>query len=646
MSLQRICCLLLSAWSFALASQPVLAVGSLEQRVTSAIAELEGAEHRFRRPDPQGFENTRQALRVETQRVGEALDSHGKAYAKAWKDHLRWAFLTGNLGPVSEVDLEELALVRRWLYSNRKGLEYPFFAELRKRIDAHLDAVFIFSQPDLELAFQRQVANARQQLNAVVLAPNDTNLAALGRTLGWLERTKQLPRETAFLRSLLSYPNAQIVISKPLIDRAVALLAQKIDQSLPVSDRVTVAGRGLLSRARTASVHGSAHTEGEITLELVANAAFADLQLVYLGKIDSRCRALIGPVTVAMQTLGPVRAVTPVHVSLQGVQLLRTEVFPQVLTKVTGVQAKSNLIRRVGKRRSRDPKSVQQMNSRASFKTASLLQKEMDGRITGVLQEIQQELRQASKSLDSFNEVLAPVVREGASPRWESITSSAQSVTVNITSRRREQLGAVRSYSLPSGEADLQARIHVSFFNNMAETIMAGKTFADTYFMDYGKILHAELPPPLMVHTRSKRWAIVAAKPRPLEISIPGPNRFRIVLRMQRVEIEDEQFPGLTRATIEYHLVKNEFDEYQLERRGEVQLDSPLPEDRQEFLLHKLDAFFAPVLNGGGVALPEGGGLGQLRSLQPGSVEADRDWFSIGINVPTGFLEQWLPAQE
>jgi len=627
-----------------LANQVACATDSLEERTAAAIELLESVELRFAAPDSSWFESTQQALRKETQRVSDNLDAQGEAYAAAWKQHLRWPLLVSNLGSPSEIDVEELALVRRWLYSNRQGLEYPFFAELRKRTDAHLDAAFTLTRPNLEQQFKHQVAMARLQLQALTAQPSDPQAAALGRTLGWLERTQQLPAEIAQVKQLVSAPNAQIVISHSLLQRGLALLAAEVEQTLSVSDRTTIPKSGLLSRSRVADVHGRAHTKGHIALECLTNAAQAELQLVYQGEIESHCRALVGPITLWMQTMGPVRAITPVTISRQGVAIDETQVFPQVHTRVTSVKANNALLKRLGERRSREPESKRQMNSRAKSKAANLLKTEMDERVTAALDQIRAELRQTQSSLDNLGEVLAPIVREGASPRWQGLKSSVSAITVNITSVRREQLGAPTTCPAAAGTADVQARFHVSFFNNMLETIMAGKTFTDDYFMNYGKILHAELPPPLMVHSRSTRWAVVATKPRPFEISIPAPNQFRIELRMQRVEIDSQVFTGPTTVTIHYVLQKNDFDEFELTRQGQVQLDSPLPPAQQAFLLSKFSAFFAPTLNGGGVALPEGGTLGKLRGLEPSGVFADRDWLALGVRVPTEFLEAWLPV--
>ena len=365
---------------------------------------------------------------------------------------------------------------------------------------------------------------------------------------------------------------------------------------------------------------------------------------MYRGEIDSRCRTVVGPVTLAMQTLGPVEAITPVQLSLQGVKLLTTQVVPQVKTRVTGVSAKNDLFRRMGRRRANEPESRRQMNSRASQKAASLLQEEMDERVDTTINDIISELRSARSSLDNFGDVLAPIVREGAAPRWEGVLSTSDDIIVNGMNQRREQFGAPTPCPASDSRPDLQVRLHVSFLNNMAETIMAGKTFTDEYFMRYGRILQAELPPQLMVHARSERWAMVAEKPRPLEITIPAPNEFRIQLRMQQIEIGEDRFTGPTVATMSYHLTANEYNEYRLSRQGDVQLDSPLPREQHEFLMTKLSAFFAPILDAGGVALPEGGSLGRLRGLEPQGAKADQNWLTLGVNVPNQVIEAWLPT--
>jgi len=163
--------------------------------------------------------------------------------------------------------------------------------------------------------------------------------------------------------------------------------------------------------------------------------------------------------------------------------------------------------------------------------------------------------------------------------------------------------------------------------------------------MKYAQLLQAELPLPLMVHSRSQRWAITTHKHRPLELSLPAPNRLEFVMRIEAVEIDGQTFDAPTTATMRYDLVKNEFGEYALARDGQVQLDTGLPTVAREFLHEKLDAFFAPVLDAGGVAIPDGGVLGKLNAVQPAGVRAEANWITIGVNVPDEVLQSLLDYQ-
>jgi hypothetical protein len=304
------------------------------------------------------------------------------------------------------------------------------------------------------------------------------------------------------------------------------------------------------------------------------------------------------------------------------------------------------LIRRLGERRINDPQNKSYMSSRAKAKAVQMLEDEMDDKVAVAVDEIRGQIQRMRGNASEFAEVFAPVIREGAAPVFHSTSSTSEAVAVNIHSQRREQFGAPTAAPLDFAEGDVRFRMHVSFLNNMMETIMAGKVFTDEYFMRYAKVLQATLPVPLMVHARSERWAIVAAKPRPLELRIPGPNQFEFALHIASFELSGEKFDNPTTATIRYELVKNEFDEYYLERQRDVELESTLPSYQREFLHQKLSAFFAPVLDAGGVAIPEGGTLGSLNTLEFLGVMADQDWLVVGVNVPQEFVDSAMKAAE
>lgn len=605
---------------------------------------LTDAEQRFTPPDESWFYETQAALSAEVYRVADALDSQGEQYAQPWKQHLRWHLLEKNLVPLAQINLAEIELARRWMYSNRKGIELPFFEKLRTLTDAYLDAAYTLSQDDLYAQFQANVELARAQVAALVDAPTDAHAAALGRTLGWFERTRQLVQETAELRKLLSHPNAQVLVGKDLISDIMASQSPEIDRTLRVADRSEAPSSRRFQLPRTVHVRGQAHTVGTVSLELRPNPLEAELSIVYNGHVDSHCHAEAGPVSFDLRTVGPMSASKPVTWGPSGIEVGMTDVEPHVCTRVTNINANSNLVRRLGERRIRDPQNQAHMSSRARAKAVELLEQEMDENVTTAIEEIRAELASMQANAGEFAEVFAPVVREGAAPYFHGTASTMEFVAANIMSQRREQLGAATTCPLDFPEGDVRVRIHTSFLNNLMETIMAGKKFTDEYFMKYAKVLQPTLPLELMVHARAPRWAVVAATPRPLELKIPSANTFEFTFRLAGFEIDGEQFATPTTATVRYLLEKTDLDEYYLKRTGPVELVSTMPQEHQEFLHKKLSAFFAPVLDGGGVIVPEGGGIGALNALVFLGVQAEHDWLVLGIDVPPQVIDD-LTAQ-
>jgi hypothetical protein len=618
---------------------------SASEAALTAHAAFAGAEARFQPPNEEWFSTTQLTLRREVERVSRALETLGKSDANVWKTLLRWDLLERNLGPRSTVNLQELQLVRRWMYSNRAGLESPFFAPLRAAMDEHLDAAFTFSHADLRSAFEEHTALARRQILTLRAEPTDANAAALGRTLGWLERTRQLPAEVAQARSLLSRPNAEIVVGDELIRRIMATQAKEITETIAVAETVQVAQTRALQLPRTMHVRGTATTVGQASIRPVPNDKVAELALEYEGAVESTARGRTGPVTLHLEASGSAKATKPVYFGPEGIELGPTQVTPVVASRVTGVSSNSAAARRIAARRSRQPESRAQMNAEARSTTVEQLQSRLDERVEEAVGKLRADMQRVRSKLNEVSDVTAPLAREGATPYFHGAHSTNDGVALTAYARRRDQFGAPTECPIQSIAGDVLVRVHTSFVNNMAETITGGKTLSDEFFMRYAKVIHAELPLPLMVHSRAPRWALTMARYRPIAFENPAANQFVIVVRVDAVHIDDAVKATPSTARIAYELVENEFDEFELRRQGGVELTSDLDEPTREFLLEKLDAFFGPMLNGGGVVVPEGGVLGALRGLESRGVLAEHEWIVAGWNVPPEVIDELLRLQ-
>jgi hypothetical protein len=610
--------------------------------VDAALAALAGAEDQFEEPSSTWFDETHATLRQEAERVSMSLEAHDPAVARAWKEHLRWELLERNLRPLDSVDVAELAVVRRWMYSNREGLEWEFFAPLRAAMDQYLDAAFTLSHADLRGEYAAQLSQLRQQIAALAAVPNDANAAALGRTLGWFERTRQLPNEVSEVKRLLSKPNAVVAVDVEVIRRIMASQAPEVSATVSLVERVEAARTNPLQRRRTIVIRGDATTSGTVRLLPVPNDEHAEFQLVYEGDVETAARGTTGPVTLNLSVTGTAQATKSVTFGRDGLQLGPTDVIPQVQPRLDSITASNELIEWIARRRATHPDARAQMNSQARETAVEQLRLKFDESVEEAIASLRSDFQRIQGSLGEMQDATAPLAREGAEPYFAGAQSDARGARLNSVAQQRGQFGAATPCPVESISADVVVGIHASFFNNMAETITGGKTLSDRFIMKYAKVLHAELPLPLMVHTRAPRWALTMAKHRPLAVEIAAPDRVTFRVRVDAVEIGGATTPTNAIATISYRIQRDQFGDYFLQRQGDLALDAHCAAATAEFLREKLDAFFGPVLNGGGVIVPEGGALGAMQRLQWQGLRADGDWLVVGWNIPAEAVDSLM----
>ncbi len=611
--------------------------GSALAGTGSPAPDFTAAADRYQAIDEQWFYTSQEALRAEAQRVAGLLED---SEAADWKAHLRWGLLEESVRAPLPGRQEDLALVRRWMYSNKPGLESERFAELRRLVDEHLDAVTAFSEPDLPSAVREKAARAAQLSRLLEAEPSEETAAELGRLLGWFDRVGQLANEVSAARTAYSRPNIEMLVSDALIQRVFSHQTGELSETIPLRQKTQAPATRRFQRERTLDVSGSATTTGAVSLRIAENDEQAAFEITYDGTLDAWCRADAGPVVLHLRASGTATAAAPVYFGLEGLSSGEVDVQPVVSSRLTGVTGRSRFLRGVAQRRATHPTSQAAQNREARSTAVEQLGKQLKEQVAFQLDKIRQEADQIRGSLSGLSDVTAPLVREGALPRFDSARSTDRHMVLSVAARNRDQLGAVVAPPAERG-ADLTARFHVSAFNNMAETITGGKRLNDEFFMRYGKLLHAELPIPLMVHSRAGRWAVWPSKRRPFELRIPRTNEIEFVIRLDRVEIDEQLYEGPVELTARYALEGDGFGEVQLTRQGELEIESEQPQGVRSLVLDKFSAFFGPTLTGGGVIVPRGGPLGLLQDVRLQSHTMEDEWIVLEATVPDSVIEEF-----
>jgi hypothetical protein len=128
---------------------------------------------------------------------------------------------------------------------------------------------------------------------------------------------------------------------------------------------------------------------------------------------------------------------------------------------------------------------------------------------------------------------------------------------------------------------------------------------------------------------------------RPIELVIPKLDHFDFIVRVEAIELDRRRIPVSAVATVHYELRQDDLGEYALHRLGDVELQAGPSEEVRRLVHEKIDAFFGPVLNGGGVVIPEGGILAPLRLLQSRGIRADQEWITIALDVPAEAIDEF-----
>jgi hypothetical protein len=202
----------------------------------------------------------------------------------AWKQYLKWDLLEEQLTAGEKADPAALEQVRRQLVANHVGLEMPVFANLATALDRAISAIEAAQADDFRGAVEKQIDQLATNVGQYEQSPGEEQAAAIGQTVGWLERTGQAGPLVQAVRRRFRQPNLYIRVSEGLVGAGIG---RPIDDVGPIHDNIL-----------GTDVHGTAHTVGALTVQLVPNLQRASLETVLTGNVYSQTVGYNGPATI------------------------------------------------------------------------------------------------------------------------------------------------------------------------------------------------------------------------------------------------------------------------------------------------------------------------------------------------------------
>ncbi len=470
---------------------------------------------------------------------------------EGWRTYLDWPALQQQAASAQNADVDTLARLYRRLDSGAEGLELARFAAVRRAVGGYLEAVGTAKNPKADEVYGRRLDQLAAAVATAAAAGTPEPLEPVGPILARLEESGQGAGLVQRIRRAVGRPNLLLEVDESLLARSVN---RAVDETAPVNDVV------LGTRVR-----GTGRTTGFVTLDFQPSLDRAVVDLRLDATNHSRTRGGQGPVTVHTLGTTSINASKRVLIDEQGVTALPVEAQADVDTKTAGIGVSApigkRIIRKVASRK------VAEMRPRAEAISAERARERVRSQFEAQTAE---PIAQASR--DYQTKFRQRLLDRGWYPEMLHLNTDDRRMYVTARKSLADQVAAFSQPPAIDTDAVLSARLHQSFFNNLAEQELAGRTLTK-------ERLEAELvkagrtmPDSLENEQDQPPWSITFAKRRPVELKV-GDGTVRLTVRGSGYTSGDREFDAMdVWAT---YRIESEAGRYRLVRDGDVQIYPP-----------------------------------------------------------------------
>ncbi|MEX1077268.1 MAG: hypothetical protein WED27_12595 [Pirellulales bacterium] len=440
-----------------------------------------------------------------------------------WRTYLDWPELERQAAAGASADADTLARIYKRFDSGEKGLEMPEFARARRAVGAYLEAAGTARNPEADKVYAQRLDRLAGAVVEAAATGTPQPLDPVGPLLARLEESGQGLGVVSRLRRALVRPNLFLQVDESLLASGVN---RSVDETAPIND--------VLLGTR---IRGTGRTTGFVTLDFQPANDRAVVDLVLDATNHSRTRGTQGPVTVHTIGTTSIDARKRIYIDEQGVTSAPVEAQASVSTKTAGIGVNKKigqrLIRKVASRKIAEiqPQARAISQQRARERIRSQFESQTAGAIREAASDYQTKFR--SRLMD-----------RGWYPEMLHLNTDDRRLFVTARKSLVDQLGAFSHPPAVDPAAVLAARMHESFFNNLAEQELGGRTLTKELLEAEMKKAGRAMPESLEDDTDQPPWSITFAKRKPVEINA-GDGTIRLTVHGSRYTSGDREFPAM-----------------------------------------------------------------------------------------------------
>jgi len=470
----------------------------------------------FTAPDKHAADWAKSDLKAALQRLESYLAGIGRKGA-GWRTYLMLGELDKQLAS-DKPDVPTLEKISDRFSANHPGLEMPVFADVGAKLTRYVDALELSGMPDLEQQYANELENLSKHLAA--RDPSEETTAEIGRSLGWLERTRQAGSLVRAVRRQHAHPNLYVRAAEAIVGGGIQ---QPINNVTPIDDVIL-----------GTDIHGTGRTVGRLDVELVPHRNRAVIDTMLRGTTWSNTVGYNGPATIYSEGATAIGGRKRIMLDADGFKSYPAAAAAVTRTRITGVSAgRGGLIERIARKRVYESKSqAERIGARhAEARVEDRLEREVQ---TGL-----------SKAHDDFmRKFRNPLVRRGEFPQTMHFSTTADDLRLTVLQANPYQIAAPGDPPAIERKHELAVQVHQSMINNLANALLSGVTLHEDEVQKKVIEWRGSLPDELKSEEDRDPWSITFAERRPVSVTIDN-DGFVVTIRGERYTSGDKPFRSM-----------------------------------------------------------------------------------------------------
>jgi len=487
-------------------------------------------------------------LQAAVRRLNARMNASG-TLGNDWRAYLKWDAMQKQMGRDDDADLRALDMTYARLAARHKGLEVACFSDVRTALRRYLRIARAVRSPEQKVQYEALMDALASQLEKHGKDPSPESALAIGTAVGWLEDVRHARRLVRAIRHHFYRSNLFIRVSDDVVG---AGMAGPVDETMPLTDYIL-----------GTTIHGTAHTTGEISVELVPNPEIAVIDVIFDGTTKSTNVGYHRPVSIYSRGVTQTASRKRFLIGSERIEAHPAVTAAATSTKIDGVQ--SNRGRRMVERLAW--KRICRDKGTAEYIASCHAEERVNSRIDEQAADLVARANEAY--LDKFRK---PLLQRRMFPRKLRFSTTRDAIRVTALQGDEAHLAASGAPPKTIEHSDLAIQVHESMVNNLATSGLSGVTLREAEFTATLTDLFGPLPKAFQPEEGRDPWGISFAHRHPISI-VFADGGFKVTLRARRYFRGAKKHPGMN-VTAAYKIEKSD-QGFKAVRQGELAIFPP-----------------------------------------------------------------------